>query len=153
MSHAKTATKTRNKTRTTPRTNTAHQAPPKRRATTATEAPSSPPAAAQQPPDAQQLQDIVRGAVRDAIALEREQTRTVAPLASPETDPFGRKAEKATNQFTVRLTERENALLERARRPDLWNGETPSITTVLRRLAWEGARVRGLLSEGADGAP
>lgn len=116
-----------------------------------TTAPRAPTAPAAPPAEARaELADLVRSYVADALASEL--AARSAPTASPSSpsvspSPFGSSGEKAVDQYTVRLTERERAVVELARTDRaLWQSSTDLPPTVaLRRLAWEGARLLGLL--------
>lgn len=95
---------------------------------------------------AQDLAELVRATVAAELAARAAPaTPPSAPSVSPS--PFGHAGEKAVDQYTVRLTERERAVVELARTDRaLWSsGADLPPTVALRRLAWEGARALGLL--------
>lgn len=92
------------------------------------------------------LAELVRAVVTAELATRAAPaTPPSAPAVSPS--PFGHAGEKAVDQYTVRLTERERAVVELARTDRaLWgSGADLPPTVALRRLAWEGARVLGIL--------
>jgi hypothetical protein len=79
-----------------------------------------------------------------------------SPPAADDGAPFGRAyPPPLTEQVALRLTAREHALYTTAaRRPELWpEARAIYIYDALRRLAWEGARARGLTLDAAAAAP
>lgn len=107
---------------------------------------------------------LVRAAADEAATRARAELRaeldaraaaTPAPPPAPAgPSPFGQRAAPKDEQLQVRYTRAEHDLYARlAQRGDLWDGEPVARYEAMRRLAWEGARARGLLTDGASTAP
>ena len=103
--------------------------------------------------DALHLQDALPGT--EPLALSSMATHE-GTAAVDDGAPFGRPyAPPKTEQVQLRLTEREHALYRRAaQRGELWpEARGLPLYEALRRLAWEGARARGLTLDAAAAAP
>lgn len=120
-----------------------------------TVAPPSPPPAVPLTVDA--LRELLQTPAGQALRAELLQiapssTAPPSPSAVDDGAPFGRAfAPPKTEQVQLRLTEREHLLYRRAaQRGELWpEARGLPIYEALRRLAWEGARARGLTLDAA----
>lgn len=107
------------------------------------------------------LRELLQSPAGQALRAELLQiapssTTAPSPAAVDDGAPFGRPyAPPKTEQVQLRLTEREHALYRRAaQRGELWpEARGLPLYEALRRLAWEGARARGLTLDAAAAAP